>query len=83
MAKHLNAYSIYRRAFDAQRSPRSEAYKLGVLAALQYRCGTARSVCCQYEPGSAELDAWSAGVGEGHALYRDALTELGAGEVGQ
>ncbi len=67
----MNAMEIFSEAFHATRTPRSQAYREGVMAALRYRTGeTDRMACCPYTVGTAEADAWFSGVEEGHALYR-------------
>lgn len=64
--------SAARRAFDAAfhegRETRSEAYRAGVLHCLQTRLDGQPHVPCFYAPGSAERDAYYAGVDEGRAL---------------
>ncbi len=67
----MDAMEIFSEAFHALRMPRSQAYREGVMAALRYRTGeTDQMACCPYAVGTAEADAWFAGIDEGHALYR-------------
>jgi len=72
------AQRLFNDAFNVAREPRSVAYKAGVLAALKYRTNEARSVKEQrpYQIGTAECDAWLAGVDEGHRLWRDHTDKL-------
>ena len=67
-----SAQAVFDRAFHPFRDPRSEAYRAGVLAALRYRLEGAR-IACPYAAGSAEYDAFHAGLKEGHARGRAAL----------
>lgn len=60
---------IVRLAFSAPRMPRSEAYVAGVRDHLRARALT-RQVLCPFRQGTAEADAWFAGVDEGRALWR-------------
>lgn len=62
---------IFRKAFQGTtRTPRSPAYKHGVRAALRYRC-EGRPIALPYRAGTAEADAYWAGLNEGHALWRE------------
>lgn len=65
------AAAILAAAFAPERgrTPRSAAYKAGALAALEHRL-EGRRLECTYEVGTAEADAWFAGVDEGAALAR-------------
>jgi hypothetical protein len=54
---------------NTSRTPRSDAYKLGVLDALRFRFGGV-SLKTRYQLGSAECDAWFSGTDEGHLLWR-------------
>ena len=65
------AEALFEAAFHPHREPRSDAYKAGVLAALRYRLGEAEHVECPHQPGTAERDAFFAGVSEGHSLARE------------
>ena len=64
------AQVIFDQAFQKPRSPRSDAYKLGVLECLRARVDGATNVQCPYQDGSAESDAYFAGVKEGCELSR-------------
>lgn len=74
------ARMIYEEAFgpDAVRTPRSAAYKQGALDALMFSAGDIPAVKCPHAPGSAEYDAYFAGVGEGHARWRERQRAMGA-----
>lgn len=60
-------------AFSVLRDPRSSQYKAGARAALAFRTECALIVQ-PYAAGSAEADAFSAGIEEGHAIWRRTLT---------
>lgn len=60
---------LFKAAFDKPRDPRSAEYKEGVRAALAYRVNGAR-IHCPYPAGSAQFDAFYAGIAEGHAIWR-------------
>jgi len=66
------AQRLFDEAFSIARSPRSGAYKAGVLAALKSR-ESAVSIRCPWPNESAESDAFYAGVEEGHHLWHDHL----------
>lgn len=51
------------------RTPRSEPYRQGVRAGLERRL-EGRRLAPPYHPGTAEADAWAAGLDEGLALAR-------------
>ena len=70
------AAGLFTAIFHLHREPRSEAYHQDRMAALRYRLGEAEHVECPYEAGTAERDAFFAGVQEGHAMGR-----IVAGEV--
>lgn len=55
------------RAFARHRSPRSDAYKAGHLAALRHHVDKQEQFC-PYAVGSAESDAWHAGWSEGYDM---------------
>ena len=55
-------------AFDRQRDPRSEAYKVGARALLMRRF-TNEPLHLPYMPGSAEFDAYQLGLDEGRAIW--------------
>lgn len=62
------AQEVFDKAFSKSRSPRSDAYKQGVLACLRVRLDGLAHVKCPYAPGSPECDAYFAGVDEGRGL---------------
>ncbi len=68
---------LFEQAFNVPRDPRSDAYKAGVLDALRYCAGEIESLksAMLYEMGTAEADAWFAGVIEGKLIWRDAQLE--------
>jgi len=68
------AQSVFDQAFQFPRQPRSDAYKAGVLAALRFRLEGAR-IICPYANGTAESDAYYAGIDEGHRRAREAMAE--------
>lgn len=70
------AKQIYDKAFSSARSPRSEAYKAGVLDTLTFK-ETGSSLKSPFQPGTAESDAWFAGNSEGHCLWREYQEEQG------
>ena len=70
----LSADQLFNAAFAVPRDPRSPAYKAGVRAALQFRI-EGRRIPRLYEPGTAEDDAYYAGITEGHAIWRRAQAE--------
>lgn len=67
-AIHLTAQAIFAEAFGPARVPRSEAYRKGVIGQLRYRMEEAPDNVCPYKAGSAEFDAFWAGVGEAWTL---------------
>jgi hypothetical protein len=74
------AQQIHDKAFSPSnpRSPRSDAYKLGVLDALKFRFDSVPlKDLTRYPEASAEADAWYSGLEEGHSLWRKSqLTEI-------
>lgn len=71
------AARLFDDAFAVSRTPRSDAYKAGVLAALRYRLNGVR-IESPYQPGTAEFDAFHAGTAEGHRLAAGHDASLGA-----
>lgn len=55
-------------AFNRPRAPRSAAYKAGARALL-YSRATQSPLARLYAPGTAEFDAFHAGVGEGREIW--------------
>jgi hypothetical protein len=56
-------------AFAQARTPRSDAYKAGVKAKLYHKLAQ-QEIVCQYMEGTAEFDAFQAGIDEGRAILR-------------
>jgi len=65
------AHEIFHERFRPGAEPRSVAYQQGVLDRLRYDAGEgiapSRLMC--YEPGTAERDAWLAGLAAGRLLW--------------
>jgi len=68
MTAKLTAQAVFDKAFEPGREPRSDAYKQGVLACLRVRIDGMELVKNPYPAGTAESDAYYAGVSEGRAL---------------
>lgn len=64
------AREIFQQAFDRPRDERSLEYKNGVLDTLMLRFGDIASARCPYPIGTAQADAYFAGCGEGHQLFK-------------
>jgi hypothetical protein len=68
----MHAMPLSQRVFDSAfgrlRFRRSDEYKLGALNCLKARVDGAMAVACSYPEGSAQADAYLAGVDEGRAL---------------
>ncbi|WP_209304292.1 hypothetical protein [Pusillimonas caeni] len=64
----LTAQAVFDKAFEPGRSPRSEAYKLGVLNCLRARIDGAQYPPCPYNLGTVEADAYFAGFDAGREL---------------
>lgn len=56
-------------AFFPGRTPRSSEYREGCTAALEFRILGMRMES-SYPVGSCQADAWTAGVEEGHSIWR-------------
>jgi hypothetical protein len=67
------AQQVFTEAFSYPRDPRSEEYKAGVLEALRFRLGEVEMLKCPYRAGTAQADAWYAGIDEGHSKARAAM----------
>lgn len=67
---------LFQAAFHGARDPRSPQYKAGVRSALAFRI-EGKPIVREYDPASAQDDAFSAGMVEGHALYRAAVEKVG------
>ena len=63
------AARLYQDAFSRARTPRSPAYKAGVLALLQCKA-QGRALASPHYPGTPEQDAWLAGLDEGRLLWQ-------------
>ena len=64
---------LFTQAFEDNqtREPRSDAYKAGVLAAMEYReSGNTGDIRNPYELGTADADAWFSGLKEGYSRWR-------------
>jgi len=72
----LDVQTLFDQAFPATRTPRSRAYREGVLVALRFRLGELPAIRCPYAMGSAKADAFRAGIEEGHAIARRELQEV-------
>lgn len=59
-------------AVQSWRPPRSEPYRSGCRALLQHKLSGDDLQPCPHAGGSAECDAWYAGVSEGHSIVRRA-----------
>ena len=68
MTPPLTAQAIFDEAFKPGRAPRSDAYKQGVMACLRLRVDGLAYEACPYPEGSAQADAYFAGVEEGRQL---------------
>jgi len=75
MSGRGDARTLFARAFHATRTPRSSAYREGVLVALRFRLGELPAIRCPFAAGTAEADAFHAGADEGHAIARRELKE--------
>ena len=62
------AAAVFERAFFPGREPRSDAYKAGVYEALRRRLEGVSFPPLQWPAGSAERDAYFAGIDEGNTL---------------
>lgn len=65
------ADDLYHAAFAKARTARSHAYRMGVRDLLQAKATGCRlgDEPLRWEAGTAELDAWFAGVEEGHRIW--------------
>ena len=64
----LTAQAVFDKAFTPGRNPRSDAYKQGVMDCLRIRVDGEVPKKCPYILGTAEADAYFAGVDEGRVL---------------
>ena len=72
----ITAASLFEAAFHPYREPRSNAYKAGALSALRLHLGEAEHICCPFEAGTSEADAFFSGIQEGLALARIVAEEV-------
>jgi len=63
-----------KKAFDNRRDPRSAEYKAGVMAVLEFRINK-RKITSPYTPGTAQADAFAAGIEEGHSIWKGQESE--------
>ena len=69
------AEELFKEIFAGPRDPRSDEYKRGVMAALLFRfAGVRVSENRPYKVGTVEFDAFSAGVDEGNARWREHMS---------
>jgi len=61
-------------AFDTLRDPRSIEYKEGVRACLAFKFGESDHIPQPFAAGTSQADAYSAGIREGHDIYRSQIT---------
>ena len=67
----MTAEEIYNKAFvGTVREKRSVQYRRGVIDALSYKFGEKKYLDCPFTPGTADCDAWIAGMDEGKFLYK-------------
>ena len=66
-------------AFNVPRDPRSSQYKAGARAALVFRTEEP-PIPRPYPAGSVEADAFTAGIEEGHAIWRRTLAAAAGAE---
>ena len=74
----IDPAAVMREKFDVPRDPRSDEYKAGCRAALEFRKGVNKAAPCPYKTGTAQADAWFAGWDEGRSYVigkREGLTE--------
>jgi len=64
---------LMQQAFERPRTPRSPEYKAGCRAFLDFKLNQV-AIERNYQFGTAQADAFFAGVDEGHAILRHAQT---------
>ncbi len=69
----MKAIKVFDLAFPPSRMPRSKAYKTGVLDTLLKQLDGIQDLPMPYQLGSAEGDAYLAGVDEGGKLARELM----------
>ena len=72
----LTVDSLMKAAFFNGRAPRSSAYKAGTRMALEHRIER-KDIEVPYTPGTADADAYFAGIEEGKLIYRVAVEKIG------
>ncbi len=76
------AEQLHAQVFGGIRAPRSVPYKIGALQGMAYVLGESESIeTPPYRPGTAELDAWRAGIDEGKREAHRHLDDLQAAEA--
>ena len=75
------AQELFDKAFFEGRAPRSDEYRKGVMDALRFRFDGAK-IACPWPQGTAQADAYYAGVNEGHGIWRNYEMETAAGREG-
>jgi hypothetical protein len=76
------AAEIHAKRFDGKGMARSASYQSGVMAKLMKITGEAGDPFNPYDVGTAEADAWFAGVAAGHLIHEAHLLELRVGKEG-
>ena len=71
MANPPTVDELMHAAFDKPRTPRSDEYKAGVRAVLEFRI-EGKPIRIPYHVGGAKADAFFAGQDEGHGIWRRA-----------
>lgn len=70
------AQRLFNQAFGIAREPKSAEYKAGALAALRHRSGEEQTMQkCPHQLGTAQADAWHAGVDEARSIWHGAAAE--------
>ncbi len=71
------AEELFIEAFEERKDQRSTEYKRGVMAALiNHFAGIGIGDNCLYKAGTAEFDAFDAGLSEGHRIWRAYLSTV-------
>lgn len=70
MEPKMTVQDLMNKAFENARTPRSIEYREGCRALLNRRIH-GDMMYCPYPAGSAQFDAWYAGVEEGWSLWRE------------
>ena len=72
----LSVDQLMQAAFFNGRTPRSAEYKAGTRAVLQNRIER-KDIIPTYQAGTAEADAFFAGLDEGKSIWRAAVAKIG------